>query len=60
MPEHRLKSNKGRCTRCKEVIESRHRHDFVKCGCGASFTDGGLDYIRRNGPIEDLSEYQDD
>lgn len=56
--------NIARCRRCQTVIESKHRHDFVGCGCPAQvFTDGGTDYIRRGAmdlnDIEDLSEYEE-
>lgn len=27
-------------------MESKHRHDFVRCKCGESFLDGGDDYWR--------------
>jgi len=33
--------NAARCRRCKDTIESRHRHDFVTCSCGAISVDGG-------------------
>ena len=46
--------NKCQCARCLDVIESRHRHDFVQCSCGAIFTDGGTEYIRRGGEIENI------
>lgn len=36
-----------KCLRCGDIIESKTRHDFVSCSCGAIFTDGGHDYIRR-------------
>lgn len=56
--------NAARCKKCNTVIESRHRHDFVRCECGGIFLDGGLDYRRGgwtggnpNDWIEDLSEY---
>lgn len=53
-------SNKCQCRRCGDIIESKHRHDFVTCKCGAIFTDGGKDYIRRGAEdpsdIIDLSE----
>lgn len=53
-------TNKCRCKNCGDVIQSKHRHDFVYCKCGSIFTDGGLDYLRRGGKdlnlIEDLSE----
>jgi hypothetical protein len=31
---------------CGDVLESKHRHDFVRCKCGKSFLDGGDDYFR--------------
>lgn len=54
-------TNKAKCTRCGDVIESKHRHDWVSCKCGAIFVDGGKDYLRRGfeklSDIVDLSEY---
>ena len=53
-------SNKCQCRKCGDIIESKHRHDFVSCKCGAIFTDGGTSYIRRGAQsfddIIDLSE----
>ena len=46
--------NKCQCAVCLDIIESRHRHSFVRCGCGAIFTDGGTEYIRRGGEIENI------
>jgi hypothetical protein len=46
--------NKCQCARCLDIIESKHRHDFVQCSCGAIFTDGGTEYIRRGGEIENI------
>ena len=46
--------NKAQCNKCKDIIESKHRHDFVKCKCGAIFVDGGRDYLRRGGEFEDI------
>ena len=52
--------NKCQCRKCEDIIESAHRHDFVSCKCGAIFTDGGKDYIRRGAKdfndIIDMSE----
>lgn len=45
--------NKIKCKHCGEIIESRHRHDFVMCGCGKCGVDGGKDYLRRVG-IKDI------
>ena len=46
--------NKCQCAKCLDIIESRHRHDFVQCKCGAIFTDGGTEYVRRGGEIENI------
>ena len=58
--------NMARCKKCGEVIESKHRHDFVWCKCGTIAVDGGLDYIRRGFRAdrfedvgEELSEYEE-
>lgn len=53
--------NKIKCKKCGEIIESTHRHDFKFCKCGAVTIDGGNDYLKRSGNIEDweeLSEYE--
>lgn len=49
--------NQCQCKKCGDIIESKHRHDFVSCKCGAIFTDGGRDYIRRG--AQDLSDVID-
>jgi len=55
-----IKSNKARCTVCGDIIESKHRHDYVSCKCGAISVDGGKDYLKRNFVkreyLEELSE----
>lgn len=43
----RIIRNMAKCLICGDVIESKHRHDFVRCGCGEIFVDGGKDYLRR-------------
>jgi len=35
-----------RCLRCKDIVWSRHRHDFRSCKCGACAVDGGRDYLK--------------
>ena len=41
---------KVKCLNCGEILESKHRHDFVRCGCGnETFVDGGNDYLRCGG-----------
>ena len=39
--------NAIQCKICGEIIESRTRHMFVTCKCGACSVDGGHDYLRR-------------
>jgi hypothetical protein len=59
----KLIRNRIKCLRCGDIIESKHRHDFVWCKCGSVAVDGGLDYWRRVGDpinIEELSEEDDD
>lgn len=54
-----LIKNKAQCKRCKDIIESKHRHDFVTCKCGSISIDGGLDYQKWTGDLHnfvDLSE----
>lgn len=53
--------NKARCKNCGSVIESKYRHDWVACKCFRDipntrgfFLDGGRDYIRCGGNIEDI------
>jgi len=55
--------NAARCLTCNEIIESKHRHDFVTCKCGKLSVDGGHDYLRRVGELEnceELSEEEED
>ena len=42
--------NAIRCNICGDEIESKSRHDFVTCKCGACSVDGGHDYLRRCQP----------
>lgn len=47
-------SAKVKCAICNDIIQSKHRHDFVRCGCGAIFVDGGDDYLRVGGYEENI------
>ena len=42
-----IKRNAIRCNICGDKIESKFRHDYVTCSCGACAVDGGTDYLRR-------------
>ena len=46
--------NAIQCKRCGDIIESMNVHDFVTCSCGACSVDGGHDYLRRCGNLEDM------
>lgn len=55
--------NAAQCAKCGDIIESKHRHDFVSCSCDAIFIDGGHDYLRGGGNPEDfisLVEFSND
>lgn len=40
-------TNKIRCKRCNDIVESVQIHDFKRCSCGLVAVDGGKDYLRR-------------
>lgn len=42
-----IEINAAYCFECKDVIESKHRHDFRSCSCGNVMVDGGREYLRR-------------
>lgn len=46
--------NAIQCKKCGDIIESTDVHDFVTCSCGACSVDGGYDYLRRCGNLEDI------
>lgn len=48
--------NQVRCKKCNETISSSHRHDFITCRCSAVSVDGGYDYLKRCGDIENWEE----
>ena len=44
---------KIKCKKCGDIIESKHRHDFVVCKCKSCYVDGGNDYSRIGGNPEE-------
>ena len=48
--------NSAICKKCKDEIESKYRHDFVTCKCGAISIDGGKEYGRWIGQLEDFED----
>ncbi len=45
------------CLKCGDIIESMFRHDFRWCSCRNIFIDGGNDYLRYGGNVEDKDSY---
>ena len=57
-----LTRNAIKCLTCNTVLESKHVHHFLECGCkNQSFVDGGLVYTRTGAVnldlVENLCEY---
>ena len=49
-------SNRIKCKKCGDIIESTYAHDFKLCSCGAVGVDGGKDYLRRQGNPDNWEE----
>ena len=61
--KYKIVRNAAMCNKCGDIIESKYRHDFVWCKCGAIAVDGGTDYLKRTGnpdDFHDLSEVKDE
>ncbi len=56
MKNSKIIHNRIKCLKCGDIIESEHRHDYKTCSCGACAVDGGHDYLRRSGNLEDWQE----
>ena len=53
--------NKLKCLACGEILISRHRHDFQRCGCPqGTFVDGGDEYRRAGGKSLEMIGYPDE
>lgn len=46
---------KVQCNKCKQIIQSKSVHDFVRCSCKAIFVDGGAEYLRLGGELADIT-----
>ena len=51
-----IRCNKIKCKKCNDIIESTYVHDFKWCSCKSIAVDGGLEYLRRIGNLEDIIE----
>lgn len=49
-------SNKIKCKKRGDNIESKSTNDYKRCSCGAVAVDGGKDYLKRIGKEEDYIE----
>lgn len=56
MKNKKIRTNKIKCRKCGNIIESTSVHDFKFCSCGACAVDGGTEYLRRLGEPEDWEE----
>lgn len=45
-----------KCKKCGEILESNNTHDFKTCGCGSVSVDGGLEYLKREGDLNNIEE----
>ncbi len=55
--EPRITRSRAQCLNCSDIIESKHRHDYVRCKCGAIMLDGGNEYIRCGWPGGDSVDH---
>ena len=58
--------NKAKCKSCGDIIESKHRRDWVCCSCFSDaesntgiYIDGGEDYWRQGGNFDDLERIEE-
>ena len=49
-------SNKIKCKKCGDIIESKSTNDYKRCSYGAVAVDGGINYLKRVGNEEDYKE----
>jgi hypothetical protein len=59
--------NKAKCKNCGDILESKHRHDWVACSCFKNapdnkgiFIDGGNEYLRGGGAFENMICFDED
>ena len=54
--KEKIISNKIKCKKCGDVIESKNTNDYKRCSCGAVAVDGGKKYLKRIGIEEEYEE----
>lgn len=56
LSDKKILVNKIQCKKCKDIIEFKYVPDFKWWACKSIAVDGGLDYLRRVGNLEDIIE----
>lgn len=54
--EIKIIRNRIKCKFCDDIIESTGVHDFKFCSCGKVAIDGGKNYLKRSGNLNDWEE----
>ena len=54
--KEKIISNKIKCKKWGDIIESKSTNDYKRCSCGVVAVDGGKDYLKRIGSEEDYEE----
>lgn len=54
--KEKIISNKIKCKKSGDVIESKNTNDYKRCSCGAVAVDGGKNYLKRIGIEEEYEE----
>lgn len=53
---NKIRTNRIKCKKSGDIIESYDVHDFKWCSCKSIAVDGGREYLRRLGSPEDYEE----
>lgn len=53
---YKIKPNKIQCKKCGDIIESTDVHDLKYCSCKSVAVDGGSEYMKRIGNVNDYIE----
>ena len=54
--KNKILTNKIKCIKCGDILESKTPNDFKTCSCGKVAIDGGHEYLKRIGNEEDYIE----
>ncbi len=54
--KNKILTNKIKCIKCGDILESKTPNDFKWCSCGKVAIDGGHEYLKRIGNEEDYIE----